>query len=365
MSKKNKKQTHLHFFMIAFVILCVVFGGILVGRTQNKRIHIENTEQFIHSDRTRWSPQYIFGEEDREMFPVINKPIYVNAEKAAEFLSDNDIIYTFEHAGNMYAYPASILSFHHLVNDTVDGKPFVMTLCLLSGSAAAYVRSVDNQVLSFGVLGSLYNGNLIMFDDKTNSYWLQLTGDAIEGFSTNSKLSPFSSIETVTWQNIKDQKNLRVLSPVRDMEFYRGFYASFLKSPFGVESLGERKQNTTFDTFTTGIGIEIRDVSKFYPLKSIEEKMIINDEVHNWPILVVQDPILNTPRIFKRTVGKRVLTFTLNGEQLVDDQTHSQWNMKGEAISGELKGERLMRPVYTQVYWFSWAAFYPNTLIFR
>ena len=365
MSKTNKKQSRVNFLILTFILVCAILGGIFFTKTQNSRSNIEKSEQFVHSDRTRWSPGYIFGEEDKEMFPVINKPTYVNAEQAKEFLNDDDIIYTFEYSDKTYAYPASILSFHHLVNDTVGGKPVVMTLCLLSGSSAVYSRDVDNQVLSFGVLGSLYNGNLIMFDDKTNSYWLQLTGDAIEGFSTNSKLAAFSSVESVRWKDVKNRENLNVLPPIREMKFYREFYQSFLKSPFGVESLGERKQNTAFDTFTTGLGIEIRDVSKFYPLKVIERKVTINDEVNGWPILVVQDPTLNTPRIFKRTVEERVLTFSLKGGQMLDDQTHSVWNMKGESVSGELRGVRLERPVYTQVYWFSWAAFYPNSLIFK
>lgn len=365
MPKKLKKNSHMTLSILMLAIVCAVLGGIFLTKNQSNTTRIESSEQFVDSDRTRWSTDYIFGEEDREMFPVINEPNYIRAEEADAFLEDKDIIYTFVYKDKTYAYPASILSFHHLVNDTVDEKPFVMSLCLLSGSAAVYSRNVDDQVLSFGVLGSLYNGNLIMFDDKTSSYWLQLTGDAFEGFSTNSKLKTLSSVEAVEWKSIKNQNNLKVLSPVRDMKFYREFYQSFLKSPFGVESLGERKQNTAFDTFTTGLGIEIRDVSKFYPLKMIERKVTINDEVNGWPILVVQDPTLNTPRIFKRTVEERVLTFSLKGGQVLDDQTHSVWNMKGESVSGELRGVRLERPVYTQVYWFSWAAFYPNSLIFK
>ena len=365
MSKINKKQSRVNFLILTFILVCAILGGIFFTKTQSSRSNIEKSEQFIHSDRTRWSPRYIFGEEDREMFPVINKPTYINAEQAKEFLNDDDIIYTFEYSDKTYAYPALILSYHHLVNDTVGGKPVVMTLCLLSGSSAVYSRDVDNQVFSFGVLGSLYNGNLIMFDDKTNSYWLQLTGDAIEGFSTNSKLATFSSVESVRWKDVKNRENLNVLPPIREMKFYREFYQSFLKSPFGVESLGERKQNTKFDTFTTGLGIEVRNVSKFYPLKSLEEEMLINDDVNDWPILIIQDPIADTPRIFKRTVQKRVLTFFLKDKQLLDNQTHSVWNMKGEAIGGELKGTKLDQPVYTQVYWYSWAAFYPDTLIFQ
>ena len=48
-----------------------------------------------------------------------------------------------------------------------------------------------------------------------------------------------------------------------------------------------------------------------------------------------------------------------------DDRTGSAWDITGEALSGPLAGQRLELVPHTNSYWFSWAAFNPDTKIFR
>lgn len=82
MPKKLKKNSHMTLFILVLAIVCAVLGGIFLTKNQSNTTRIESSEQFAHSDRTRWSTDYIFGEEDREMFPVINEPNYIRAEEA-------------------------------------------------------------------------------------------------------------------------------------------------------------------------------------------------------------------------------------------------------------------------------------------
>ena len=58
------------------------------------------------------------------------------------------------------------------------------------------------------------------------------------------------------------------------------------------------------------------------------------------------------------------LTFSLDGERLVDDQTSSEWNILGEAVAGPLAGKRMERIVHGDDFWFAWAAFHPDTIIY-
>ena len=64
-------------------------------------------------------------------------------------------------------------------------------------------------------------------------------------------------------------------------------------------------------------------------------------------------------------VGGQMLTFSLQDGQIVDDQTGTSWNILGEAIDGELAGEQLERIVSGDHFWFSWAAFRPETVIYE
>ena len=58
------------------------------------------------------------------------------------------------------------------------------------------------------------------------------------------------------------------------------------------------------------------------------------------------------------------LTFERTSNGFVDDQTGSTWNVLGQAIEGELTGSQLTPVVHANLFWFSWAAFRSETVIY-
>ncbi len=69
--------------------------------------------------------------------------------------------------------------------------------------------------------------------------------------------------------------------------------------------------------------------------------------------------------VFRPEVGSLSLTFVAQGDAFLDQETGSLWNIFGEAVSGELKGERLEPIVSGNHFWFAWAAFKPKTRIWE
>lgn len=67
---------------------------------------------------------------------------------------------------------------------------------------------------------------------------------------------------------------------------------------------------------------------------------------------------------YNRDLNGQNLTFVYEDGQIVDDQTGSIWNARGEAIAGRLQGERLTPIVAINHFWFSWAAFRPETRVY-
>lgn len=86
------------------------------------------------------------------------------------------------------AYPLQILMWHEIVNDTLDGKPITVTYCPLCGNGIVFDRRIDGMALSFGTTGRLRKSNLVMYDRQTESWWQQLTGEAIIGALTGVRL---------------------------------------------------------------------------------------------------------------------------------------------------------------------------------
>jgi hypothetical protein len=107
---------------------------------------------------------------------------------------------------------------------------------------------------------------------------------------------------------------------------------------------------------------------------------VVNDSVGGVDVVVLWQPgvasALSTSAIaegqdvgangvFKRQVGDQVLTFVRQGERIVDQETGSQWDVLGRAIGGELKGAQLEPVIKVDHFWFSWAAFRPDTRVYQ
>jgi hypothetical protein len=68
---------------------------------------------------------------------------------------------------------------------------------------------------------------------------------------------------------------------------------------------------------------------------------------------------------YSRLVDGRALTFQRDGEQLTDGETGSVWDLLGRAVDGPLTGVQLQPVVAINHFWFSWAAFKPETRIYQ
>ena len=72
---------------------------------------------------------------------------------------------------------------------------------------------------------------------------------------------------------------------------------------------------------------------------------------------------VGTAAAFSRQIDLQELNFIYQGDRILDEQTGSQWDVFGRAVAGELAGARLDPVVSVNHFWFSWAAFKPETRI--
>ena len=69
--------------------------------------------------------------------------------------------------------------------------------------------------------------------------------------------------------------------------------------------------------------------------------------------------------VFRPEAAGQALTFRADGEQIIDNETGSRWNVLGKAVNGSLAGEELSPIVHGAHFWFAWAAFQPDTRIYQ
>ncbi len=303
-------------------------------------------------------------------FISLDNPTFTSADNA--FLRDSDFVMGISLNGASRAYPLTMLAWHHIVNNQVNGKPMGMTYCPICNTAIAFESEVEGNVLQFDVVTN-YRANLVMVDRQTGSWWQQLTGKAIQGqlSGTALKLIP---VDLMTWGAWKElYPDTRVLS--RDTGFNHnydlfpsgGSYTDWQKSDRIFPRL-MKITDTRFRARETVLGVQVGDVYKAYPFSNLGELAVINDEINGVPVLILFDSKSQIASAFSRKVSEDILTLegiTEGGEVMIRDKNSgSVWDFEGRPIADETEGTKLERLRYHNAFWFAWADFHPDTLVY-
>ncbi|KKM87640.1 hypothetical protein LCGC14_1266820 [marine sediment metagenome] len=95
------------------------------------------------------------------------------------------------------AFLVSQMSYHHVAQGVLEGKPYVVTFCGICHSGVVLIPLIDDKLYHFSA-GGLYNGTVLLIDDESNTYWNHLTGEAMYGpllFNENDAKSKLKIIE--------------------------------------------------------------------------------------------------------------------------------------------------------------------------
>lgn len=149
-------------------------------------------------------------------------------------LVDEQTVIALTADGLARAYPLTVLHTHEVVNDRIGG-PVLVTFCPLCRSGMVAARRLDGGETSFAVTGQLWmpervferaseeagrtfgvtysggeevsvrhNGNLVMYDAATRSYWSQMLARGICGPHTGTELDIRPSSVT-TWSAFRER----------------------------------------------------------------------------------------------------------------------------------------------------------------
>ena len=227
--------------------------------------------------------------------------------------------------------------------------------------------------------GFLRNSDLVMFDRQTDSWWQQLTGEAVVGELTGALLEVAPS-STVSWEDFKaTYPEGRVLSRDPGFGFDYGFnpYVGYDsdETPF----LFSGELDDRLSPIERVVAVELNGEAVAYPFSLLEEERVVHDTVGGESIVVFLQPgtasalaeqniaearDVGASGVFLPEAAGRTLTFRADADGFVDDETGSRWNVLGKAVEGPLAGEELTPIVHGDHFWFAWAAFKPETRVF-
>jgi Protein of unknown function (DUF3179) len=325
--------------------------------------------------------EILSGGPPKDGIPALKDPQFVSVSEADAWLKPKEPVILVEVQGEAKAYPIQILIWHEIANDTVGGEPLVVTFCPLCNTAIAFKRTVNGQVLDFGTTGRLRYSNLIMYDRQTETWWQQATGEAIAGELTGTQLE-FYPATISSWQDFKISfPEGKVLS--RETGYLRDYghnpyigYDDVNNPPFLYEGPPTPNQLPPVARVLT---IDLNGEAVAYPYETLEKLGVVNDTVGGEDVVVfwqagTASPLdssstasgrdVGTAAAFSRELDGQTLAFTFTEGKLFDEQTKSEWNILGQAVAGEFKGKQLTPAVSINHFWFSWAAFKPETRIY-
>lgn len=321
--------------------------------------------------------EIISGGVPRDGIPPIDSPTFETIADASTWLQPQSPVIAFEFNGVARAYPLAILTRHEIVNDVINDTPVAVTFCPLCNSAIVFDRTVDGQVLRFGVSGLLRNSDLIMWDNATQSWWQQFTGEGIVGEYTGTKLTMLPSQVVGFGAFVEQYPEGEVLArngrPYGSNP-YVGYDASSQPFLFRGE-LDDRLFPT--DRVLAGL---IGGEAVAYPFAALEEAVVINDTVGGFDVVAFWQPgatsaldqssidqsrDVGMAALYNRDLDGQVLTFRVDDSGIIrDDQTGSAWNVFGTATEGEFSGSQLRQEFAFPHFWFAWAAFRPETRLY-
>jgi hypothetical protein len=320
--------------------------------------------------------EIISGGPPPDGIPPLDNPVFETIAQGNTWLAEVQPVIALAVGDEAKAYPLAILTRHEIANDEIGGLPVAVTFCPLCNAAVVFKREVGGQVLRFGVSGNLRNSDLIMWDDKTLSWWQQFTGEAIAGKLTGTQLALIPA-QLVAWKDFKQAYPEGQVLAGSGGRYGQNPYIGYDSSPQPFLFLGEpdprlpaTERVLTYFNEQTAIA---------YPLPVIAERKVIQDQIGGQAVVIFYAPgqvsALDQANIEdSREVGSagmfipeaagRELTFAYQDGKIIDRETGSEWDIFGRAVAGELAGAQLERVLSHVYFWFAWAAFKPETVVY-
>ncbi len=201
-------------------------------------------------------------------------------------------------------------------------------------------RRIDGHPFIFGNAGTLFMNAMTWWDHETRSIWSQPWGRAIQGEFKGVELFLLPS-QLTTWGSWRAEHpdTLVMMNDVNKLRWRPGFDTDFV------------------------IGLILDQKSKAYYYEDVAAEVLINDWLGPFPVLVWADN--NNFHAYVRQAGDQILTFRVEADRLIDEETGSIWQVSnGLATDGPLQGQSLQAVPSSSAYDWAWRDFYPDTAFY-
>ncbi len=118
------------------------------------------------------------------------------------------------------------------------------------------------------------------------------------------------------------------------------------------------------------MGVMYNGVAKAYPIRILDHHEVVNDRFGDAGLTITYCPLCGSGMVFRAGEGERLLNFGVSGllynsdVLLYDRATGSLWSqLLKQAVTGPMKGEKLVQVPAQYTTWKHWQEQYPGSLL--
>jgi hypothetical protein len=253
--------------------------------------------------------------------------------------------------GEAKAYPVQDIGYHHQVQDTLGGKPILVTYCTVCRTGRVYEPVINGIHEQFRLVG-MDHFNAMIEDASTKSWWRQATGTAIAGKLKGTILPELMSSQTslAKWIELHPQTLIMQADPSFTKQYDTTFKFESGKSKSkltGTDSLSWKNKSWI-------VGIRVGKETKAYDWNELKAKRIIHDTLNKTPVLLLLAKDNKSFFAFERPATDAM--FTISNDTLL--LNGKRYLINGIGIDTVFTLKTI--PAY-QEFWHSWLSFHPDS----
>jgi len=312
--------------------------------------------------------EIVWGGVHFDGIPALDEPPHV-AAGAEHALDEREEVFGLSLGGEQRAYPLRYVSWHEVVNDTLGGKPVVLTYCALCRSGIVWsAKNLTGGRHTFATSGLIYHSDKLMVDRATQTLWLQITGEPVLGpLAANPApliMLPMTLTTWGAWKRLHPETTVLQLTAAFGARWgYRYTPGAADLAREGV-SFPVWQRSRLLEQNELVFGLRLLDRAKAWPINKIIQEGVLNDRLSRQEdddLVLLGDPDSRAVRAYRRTGH----TFKAGPDpSTVLDEAGRPWVVTEESLqppAGAENEKPLARLPGHVAFWCAWFGFHPQT----
>ncbi|MBI1193696.1 MAG: DUF3179 domain-containing protein [Bacteroidetes bacterium] len=321
-----------------------------------------------------------------DAIPPVDKPRFESSAEALRHYHADEPVIAVVLDGESRAYPLSVLMWHEIVNDQIGQRFLSVTYCPLCNAAVVFDREFaapkgGRYLLDFGTSGMLRHSDMVMWDRQTQSWWQQLTGNALVGRLAGGQLKQFPA-QILSLQDYRSRwpAGLVLAKPTDDERPYGDNPYPGYDTESEVPAFYQANPDPRLPPTERVVDVCFDGHCRVYPWSMLAQKAMIQDNFQNQALVLFFRPgtrsaldqraiALSRPigsvGVYRAMLDGKALHFEPYRGNFRDRETGSVWDHTGRANAGQHKGRQLEPVLHHNFFAFAWFHFNPDSEVYQ